>query len=97
MGKLRAYLGVLIYMSLCPLSKRAAYWNIDLHKPIHEAVRMHIYRNRFDELEACLYISDPDVNGNCFSKLEPLNGHLLSMTTTLWTLGSRLAVDEFMT
>lgn len=96
-GELKGYLGMLIYMSLCHLPKRAAYWNTNLHKPVHEAVTMHISRNRFDELEASLHISDPAIDDDCFSKLEPLNSHLLSMTTTLWTPGYRLAMDEYMT
>ena len=31
-----------------------------------------------------------------FDKLEPLNAHLLEITTELWKLSSELAVDEFM-
>ena len=70
-------------MSLCPLPKQVAYWNSDPHKPIHEAVTTHIDQDQFDKLETSLHISDPKVNKDCFSKLEPLNRHLLSMTTTL--------------
>ena len=44
-GELRADLRVFIYMSLCHLPKRAAYWNTDRHKPIHEVVRTHICQN----------------------------------------------------
>lgn len=81
-GELRTYLGMLNYMSLCHLPKSAAYWNTKPHKSVHEAVTMHISRDRFDELEASLHISEPTVNGDYLSKLEPLNSHLLSMTTT---------------
>lgn len=47
-------------------------------KSIHKAVRTHLGRDRFDELEASLHISDPEIQGDCFYKLEPLNSHLLS-------------------
>ena len=82
-GELRVYLRMLIYMSLCHLPKRAAYWNTKSHKPVHKAVTMHISQNQFDELETFLHISDSDIGRDCFSKLKPLNSHFFSMTTTL--------------
>lgn len=44
-----------------------------------------------------VHISDRAVNGDRVSKRELLDGYLLSMTTTIWIPGTRLAVDEFMT
>ena len=54
-------------------------------------------RVRFDKLEASFHISDPDIQGDCFSKLKPLNSHLLAISKALWLPGSALAIDEFMT
>ena len=57
----------------------------------------HINQTRFDELEASFYISDPDIKSDCFSKLKPLNSHLLAIFKALWLPGSILTINEFMT
>ena len=77
--ELRAYLGVLIYRSLYPQARRYSYWAINANQPIHEALAASIGRDRFAELEVNLHISDPDLKGDCFSKLKPLNSHLLKV------------------
>ena len=94
-AELKAYLGVLIYRSLYPQPKRNTYWSVSIARPIHEALTSSISRDRFAELEANLHISDSE-NGDCFSKLEPLNSQLLKTCKDLWHPGSALAVDECM-
>ena len=50
---------------------------------MHPGLTNTIGRNRFLQIEACLYISDPDINGNVFSKLEPVNTLLQGTYRTL--------------
>ena len=94
--ELKAYLGVLLYRSLYPQPGRRSYWNININRPIHEALTSSISRDRFAELEANLHLSNPDSGGDCFSKLEPLNSQLLKACKAFWHPGSALAVDECM-
>ena len=96
MIELKAYLGVLIYRSLYPQPKRKGYWNVSIQKPIHKGLTDCISRNRFEQLEANIHISDPNKKGDCFSKLEPLNSQLLKTSKALWHPSSDLAVDECM-
>ena len=94
-NELKAYLGVLLYRSLYSQPERHTYWNTNITRPIHEALTSSISGDRFAELEANLHLSELG-EGNCFSKLEPLNTQLLKTCKALWHPGSELAVDEYM-
>ena len=93
-AELRAFLGILIYRSLYPHPRHKDFWNIDPVKPTHVGLTDTLSRNRFAQLEANLYVSDPDSKGDIFSKLEPVNSMLLDTCKALWHPGSALAVDE---
>ena len=97
-AEIKAYIGVLLYRSLYPQSKRDTYWTINIARPIHEALTSSISRDRFRELEANLYLSEPgsEKDRGCFNKIEPLNSQLLKTCKALWFPGSELAVDECM-
>ena len=72
--ELKAFLGILIYRSLHSSPKHKDYWNsADDLKPMHPGLTNTLSRDRFLQIEACLHLSDPDVKGDVFSKLEPVN------------------------
>ena len=95
-AELREFLGILIYRSLFPSPHHQDYWNLDMMKPIHTGLMYTMGRNRFLQLEANLHMSDPDIEGNIFSKLKPVNTMLQDTCKTLWKPSSSLAVDECM-
>ena len=94
--ELKAFLGIPVYRSLYSTPKHKDFWTTDLEKPIHLALTKTLSRNRFAQLEAALHISNPDIKGNVFSKLEPVNSMLLDMCKVFWQPSSALAVDECM-
>ena len=63
---------------------------------MHVGLTNTLGRDRFLQIEACLHLSDPDVRGNVFSKLEPMNTMLQDTCKTLWQAGHSLVVDEAM-
>ena len=67
--ELKAYLGFLIYRSTCPIPTRKDFWITDPELPFHQSVYAALNRNRFEELEASLHISDPNVGGDVFAKV----------------------------
>ena len=94
--ELRAFLGILVYRSLYPHPKHRDLWNTDINKPVHTALVRTLSCTRFAQLEATIHISDPDIKGNIFSKLEPVNLMLLAICKALWQPSSALAIDECM-
>ena len=52
--------------------------------------------NYFLQLEASLYILDPDIKKDIFSKLKPVNLILLDTYKVLWHPSLALAVDKYM-
>ena len=70
--ELKAYLGVLIYRSLYPQPCHKGYWTVDTNKLIHESLASSISYTHFAELEASLHVLDPDIAGNCFSKVRTM-------------------------
>ena len=94
--ELRAFLGVLVYRSLYPHPKHKDFWNIHTIKPVHIGLTNALSRDRFAQLESCIHLSDPDVKGDVFSKLEPVNSMLLATCKAFWQPSSTLAVDECM-
>ena len=94
--EMRAFLGILIYRSLYPHPKHRDLWNLDERKPIHKGLVHMMGRNRFLQLEASFHISDPDIKGNIYSKVEPVNSMLLDRCKMFWRSSSALAVDECM-
>ena len=71
--ELRAYLGVLIYRSLYPQPRRKGYWTTDINKPIYESLASSIGCKRLEQLEASLHVSDPNLDGDCFSKVKSMS------------------------
>ena len=65
----KAYLGFLIYRSTYPIACRDDCWTTNLDMPLHRNVYVAIGRNRFDELEASLHLSDPITGGDMFAKV----------------------------
>ena len=95
--ELQAFMEILIYRSLYPGPKHEDYWNsTDDLKSMYLGVTNALGRNRFLQIEACLHISDPDVQGIVFSKLEPVNTMLQVTGKSLWKASHTLAVDEAM-
>ena len=82
--ELRAFLGILIYCSLYSHPRHKDLWNTDPLKPIHLGLTQTLSRDRFTQLEACIHVSDPDVKGDMFSKLEPVNSMLLKTCKDIW-------------
>ena len=94
--ELRAFLGILIYRSLYPHPRHKDLWNTNPLKPIHLGLTQTLNRDRFTQLEACIHVSDPDIKGDMFSKLEPVNLILLKICKDIWQPSSSLTVDECM-
>lgn len=104
--ELRAYIGVYIWMGIYRSSEVDEFWNTDstlgpIHVgPIHDAVRQHISRNRWQQLERFFHITPPQVPTSDstpqtpFDKLEPLDEHLCQTFKEYWKTGTHLAVDE---
>ena len=82
--ELRAFLRILIYYSLYPHLKHRELWNTDINKPIYTALARTLSYTRFAQLEAIIHILDPDIKGNIFSKLEPVNLILLATYKVFW-------------
>ena len=72
--ELKAFLRILIYRSLYSHPKHQDYWNsADYKKLMYPGLTNTMGRKRFLQIKAYLHISDPDIKGNVFSKLEPVN------------------------
>ena len=63
---------------------------------MHPGLTNTMGRKQFLQIEAYLHISDPNIKGNVFSKLEPVNTILQDTCKTLWKAGHTLTVDEAM-
>lgn len=58
-GKLYAYLGILIYMALHIENKIASYWNTaSSSMPTHAPIRKAMSRDRFQQISAAFHIAD---------------------------------------
>ena len=75
--ELKEFLSILIYCSLYLSSRHKDFWNIDIKNLIHIGLTNVISRDYFVQLEASFHASDPDIQGDVFSKLEPVNIILL--------------------
>ena len=80
----RTFLGILVYYSLYPHLKHRELWNTNINKFIYTALTRTLSCTRFAQLEAIIHISDPDIKGNIFSKLEPVNLILLTTYKVFW-------------
>ena len=94
--ELKAFLNILIYRSLYPHPKHKDFWNLNPLKPVHTGLTNTLSRDHFTQLKANLHISDPDIKGDIFSKLKPINTMLLDICKVLWQPSSSLAMDECM-
>ena len=65
-------------------------------KPIYLGLIQTLSRDCFTQLEACIHVLDPDVKGDMFSKLEPVNLMLLKICKNIWQPSFSLAVNECM-
>ena len=98
MNELYAYFAILIYIGIHKEPRITDYWNNQLNKPLHPIVYHAISCNRFQQIDRFFHVSNPEksIPGNPFSKLEPLNGHIMSTAKAYWQAGRDLAVDECM-
>lgn len=97
--ELRAYTGVWIYMGIHAEPSVGDYWNTDIRKPSHYAVRQAIGLRRWEQIDRFFHISKPlppddTTDQSPFKKLEPLNEELRSAFKEYWKIGTHLAVDE---
>ena len=67
--ELRAFLGFLIYRSTIPFTNKHELWTADQNMPMHPILFTAITRDRCEELEASLHISDPNAGGDIFAKV----------------------------
>ena len=95
-AEIRAFLGILIYRSMYPHPKHKDLWNLNKKKSVHTGLVRTMGRNRFLQLEASFHVSDPDIEGDLYSKLEPVNSMLSDRCIAFWRPSSALAVDECM-
>ncbi|RFU33083.1 hypothetical protein B7463_g3217, partial [Scytalidium lignicola] len=96
--ELYLYLGIRVYMSLTVLKQLKYYWNTDpeKHCGLHYAITSRMSRRRFEAITRWFRVAPTTSKSTVFERLEPLNGHIQSMSRQLWIPGRDLAVDECM-
>ena len=95
---LYAFFAIHIYMGIHKEPRICDYWNQHIDKPLHPLVYTAMANNRFEMIERFFHVSNPEESGpeDPFSKLEPLNTHVMRICKQSWQAGRDLAVDECM-
>ena len=94
--ELYAFFAIHIYMGIHKEPHITNYWNTQLSRPVHLCVIKAMLCNRFQIINQFFHISNPAESGDTFSKLEPLNKHLLHTAKVRWQPGRDVAIDECM-
>jgi hypothetical protein len=98
--ELLIYLAVTIHMGLSPESDIKEYWTKTRRRGVdHFAVREHISKDRWQQIDSKLYISLPKHPDNKtkespFHKIATLSDTLRDCFRQYWKPGTHLAVDE---
>ena len=96
--ELRAYIATWIWMGLHQDLPIESFWNQDLRCwSRHTEVSSHISKNRWQQIDRFLHISEPHLNSpkeTPFDKLEPLSSHLRLTFKQYWRAGTHLTIDE---
>ena len=95
---LYAIFAIYIYMGIHKEPRVRDYWNQHIDKPLHPLVYRIMSANRFEAIDRFFHVSNPEESSpeDPFSKLEPLNSHVMKICKQNWQAGRDLAVDECM-
>ena len=95
--ELRAYIAVYMWMGLHKDLAVDEFWKENKRGgPLYPEVSDHIARERWQQIDRFLHISDPEKGEDTvpFEKLAPLNDRLRTWFKKYWILGTHLSVDE---